>query len=304
MELVSQIINDLVDDDKSLTTALLKTKVLASRIQSEELLNWVNSELTGYINLEHLPEYRQNIPTYIKGQYINGNQHITGGDIPTDGLAPDIEKRLLTQNFLDSVKGLEKTVIQNPSTVTMPVSPDFVAIVELNIKNMGYPYFNLLEIHKIISTNLIVELLSNVRSKLLDFILEIDQKFGSLAEIKDLKMKSEEIKSIVNNTIIQGDGNVFNTGEKAKIKNTNKINKSNKTDLINALKDNGVSDGDISELVEIIDQEEPASTTNLGPLANGWIGKMYSKALDGSWNVAVGAAGGLLVELIKQYYGM
>ena len=43
MELVSQIINDLVDDQKSLNSALLKTKVLASRIQNVELLYWVNN---------------------------------------------------------------------------------------------------------------------------------------------------------------------------------------------------------------------------------------------------------------------
>ena len=55
MNLVSQIINELIEPkDNSLNSALLKTKVLASRIQNTELLSWTNAELTGYNSIEEL----------------------------------------------------------------------------------------------------------------------------------------------------------------------------------------------------------------------------------------------------------
>ncbi|WP_116789103.1 AbiTii domain-containing protein [Flavobacterium psychrotrophum] len=304
MELVSQIINDLIDDSKSLNSALLKTKVLANRIQSIELLNWASKELTGYSDNRDLPQYRKAKHAYLKGDYIQGNNLFKNADIPTDGLENDLEKKLLLHDFSDSIKSLESLISKNNPKIGFPLNPTIVAFLESNIQNNGNPYFQLLNVNKIASTTIIVEILSNVRDKLLDFMLEIDKQFDNITEIRDLKMKSEEIKSIVNNTIIQGDGNVLNTGEKANIKNINKINKSNKTDLISALKDNGVSDGDISELVEIIDQEEPISETSMGPVVNKWIGKMLNKAIDGSWNIGIGAAGGVLVEIIKQYYGM
>ena len=53
MELISQIINDLIDEEKSLNSALLKTKVLASRIQNQNLLDWINNELSG-LSLIHI----------------------------------------------------------------------------------------------------------------------------------------------------------------------------------------------------------------------------------------------------------
>lgn len=59
-----------------------------------------------------------------------------------------------------------------------------------------------------------------------------------------------------------------------------------------------------SELIEIIDTEEPnAENKTFGEKVNGWIVKMVNKALDGSWNVGIGAAGSLLAEAIWKYYG-
>lgn len=56
MDLVSRIINELVDDKSSLNGALLKTKVLASRIGNQELIAWTNSELSGYDDESELPD--------------------------------------------------------------------------------------------------------------------------------------------------------------------------------------------------------------------------------------------------------
>jgi len=52
MKLLEAIINDLVVTDVSLSDPLLKTKVLATRIQNTQLLNWVESELSGYRDKE------------------------------------------------------------------------------------------------------------------------------------------------------------------------------------------------------------------------------------------------------------
>src|SRR5690554_6738790 len=48
MNLIEEIINDLIDKKTSVTTALLKTKVLAKRIDHIELSKWVDNELNGY----------------------------------------------------------------------------------------------------------------------------------------------------------------------------------------------------------------------------------------------------------------
>ena len=59
MKLIHEIINELIDTDKSISSPLLKTKVLASRLQNDVLLNWVSYELKGYHTGGDLPDYRK-----------------------------------------------------------------------------------------------------------------------------------------------------------------------------------------------------------------------------------------------------
>lgn len=306
MELISQIINDLVDEEKSLNSALLKTKVLASRIQNQELLSWVNSELSGYKSSDKLPEYRREIQNELKGSFLNGNMKYTNTQIPTVGLDKAFEKKLRTTDFTESISSLENLVSkEKSSTLSGSIRAELSSIIEDNWQNMGNPYLQLISVYKSISKNSVIEIITNVRNKLLDFILELDGKYGDLTEIKDLKMKKEEVSSIVHNTIITGDGNVLNTGKNSKIVNSPNINKTSKEDLINHLKDIGLNEEDTSEIAEIIDSETPDfQNEKFGFKVNTWIAKMINKTIDGSWNVGIGAAGTLLAEAIKKYYGM
>ncbi|WP_432670899.1 hypothetical protein [Flavobacterium sp. SM2513] len=305
MELISQIINDLIDEDKSLNSALLKTKVLASRIQNQELLNWVSNELSGY-NSDNLPDYRREIQNELKGSFINGHMKYTNTQIPTDGLDINFEKKLRTTDFSESISSLESLVSkEKSSTLSGAIRAELASIIENNWQSMGNPYLQIISVYKSISKSSVIEIITNVRNKLLDFMLELDGKYGDLTEIKDLKMKKEEISSIVNNTIINGDGNIFNSGKNVKITNSANINKANKEDLVKHLRDIGLNEEDTSEIVEIIDSENPDfKNEKFGVKVNTWIGKMIGKTLDGSWNVGIGAAGTLLAEAIKKYYGM
>lgn len=307
MKLISQIINELIDSEKSINGALLKTKVLASRIQNNELLDWVNGELNGYTSTKDLPDYRKNITSYLKGNYVNGNMKYSNQPIPTIGLDKVFQKNLQTTEFQDSITALENLIRNNDSsTLASPLRAELVGIIEANWIDMGNPYLQLMNVSKVIAKSAIVEVVSKVRNKLLDFMLKVDEEFGSLTEITELKTKKEEITTIMNTTINNsGDGNVVNTGDKAKISAKININKGDKSELQNQLLNNGVSSSDTAELLEIIDTEEPnLDNGKFGEKVNTWTTKMLSKALDGSWNIAIGSAGSLLAELIKAYYGM
>jgi hypothetical protein len=74
--------------------------------------------------------------------------------------------------------------------------------------------------------------------------------------------------------------------------------------LAQKLSDSQVSQQDIEELKSILESDKPNQEKGiLGDKTNGWITKMISKSLDGTWQIGVGAAGGLLVEAIKTFYG-
>ncbi len=151
------------------------------------------------------------------------------------------------------------------------------------------------------------EILTYVRNNLLDFMLKIDSEFGNITEIEELKTKKKEIATIMNQTIINntGDGNVVNTGDKATITSTITISKGNKEELSKHLQDIGLTTDDTNELIQVIDTEEPDfEKKTFGKAVNSWTQKMLGKALDGSWNIGIGAAGNLIAEAIKTYYGM
>lgn len=307
MKLINDIINELIDADKSISSPLLKTKVLASRLQNETLLSWVSNELKGYDDSSQLPEYRK-YQANITGTYINGSMQYNDQPVPTMGLKKEFEVVLRSMDFAQSISSLETLKGENKSgTLELIFPAELTGLIQQNWRKMGNPYLQLINCKKSISVNAVVEILAFVRNNMLDFMLKIDSEFGNITEIEELKTKKEQITSIMNHTIINtsGDGNVVNTGEKAKISAAINITKGNKEELTKHLEDIGLSKEDTSELVEVLDVEQPDfEKKTFSQKVNGWTQKMLGKALDGSWNIGIGAAGTLLAEAIKSYYGM
>lgn len=307
MKLINDIINELIDTEISISSPLLKTKVLASRLQNEVLLNWVSNELKGYNSTSGLPDYRK-YSGNITGTYINGNMQYNDQPVPTVGLKRDLEEMLLSMDFYQSISSLENLKGENKSEKLEHTFPaELTGLIQQNWRKMGNPYLQLVNCKKSVSVNAVVEILAFVRNNLLDFMLKIDSEFGNITEIEELKTKKEEITTIMNQTIINnsGDGNILNTGEKANITATININKGNIEELTKHLQEIGLSNADTIELIEIIDTEEPNfDNKTFGQKVNTWTQKMLGKALDGSWNIGIGAAGNLIAEAVKSYYGM
>jgi hypothetical protein len=71
------------------------------------------------------------------------------------------------------------------------------------------------------------------------------------------------------------------------------------------LRRNGVGEDDIEALNSAIAQDQaPASAEQYGPAVQGWMSRMFGKALDGSWNIGVSVAGTLLASVLQKYYGL
>ena len=307
MKLINDIINELIDVEKPISSPLLKTKVLASRLQNKILLDWVSNELSGYEDLDNLPHYRITRGT-ITGTYINGQMQYNDQPVPTIGLNQQWEDVIQNVYLSQSVSSIENQIKEGKSgRLEYSFPAELVGIIQQNWRKMGNPYLQLINCKKTISLNTLNEILSFVRNNLLDFMLKIDEEFGNITEIEELKTKHKQITHIMNKTIITntGDGNVVNTGNDTKISATITINKGNKDELSKYLQDVGISQSDTEELVAIIDSEEPdKENRTFGKKVNNWIQKMIGKALDNSWNIGIGAAGSILGEAIMRYYGM
>ncbi|OHB97091.1 MAG: hypothetical protein A2W74_04860 [Planctomycetes bacterium RIFCSPLOWO2_12_38_17] len=141
--------------------------------------------------------------------------------------------------------------------------------------------------------NMAVNLLdtSNIAERLNDFI----------GKTKVTMEKNQNLGGISNTTF--GDNTTIIVGDHNQVK-TIQIKQGNFEDLKNLLKQNNVADEDIASLKEIVETEKPdVETKTLGSKTNGWISKMVGKCSDGSWAIGIGAAGKLLADGIKAYYG-
>lgn len=304
MKLISDIINELVDADKSITAPLLKTKVLASRLKNVELLTWANCELGGYGNFP-IPGYRKTVANLI-GNYLNGYAQFNHQVLPTPGFSNDIAEQMRILEFSDSISTLESMANEKKTSEIGHIFPaEIIAVWQRNIRRVGNPNFQLLSANKTVSITVVFQIISAVRSKLLDFMLKLDDEFGNLTEIDDLKNNNQKITTIMSQTIITntGDGNILNAGDSSKIEANITINKGDKNALAEKLKESGIENADIDELLAILDIEKSMHNGKFGAKTNSWIKKMIGKALEGSWQVGVGAGGTLLAEAIQAFLG-
>lgn len=306
MKLISDIINDLVDSDKSISSALLKTKVLATRIKNQELLAWVSSELSGFKTKKSLPDYR----TYtgsITGTYINGNMQYNDQPIPTAGLDLELEETLKSFDFYQSISGLENQQKENKSgTLEYTFPAEIIGLIQHNWRKMGNPYLQLVNAKKVISIHAVTEIVSTVRNTLLDFMLKIDEEFGNLTEIEDLIAKKEQIEQIMSQTIIHttGHGNIINTGHLTGSENTVTVNEANKGELSEYLKNISLDQNSIDQILAVIDDENYDREKNkFGPKVNKWIMEQIVKTTEGTWSINMEEAIDLISKALRKYYG-
>ena len=220
MQLISTIINELTDVDISLTSPLLKTKVLASRIRHEELKIWAGNELIGYSNIKSLPSYR-----ITKGEicadYINGRYHVTSQPIPMPAFDEEITDRLYTMHFTQSLQNLESLAASNSGYLTELFEPEQKKVLVHYLESQN-AQARILNISIRTPANFLVDILANIRARLLDFALQLEEKYEFVTEIKELGLHNNEITHIMNSTINNnvlsttinstGTGNTITTG--------------------------------------------------------------------------------------------
>lgn len=311
MKLLSDIINELIDESISLQRPLLKMKVLASRVGNKDLLDWVNKELQGYVGVNtQVPNYRKTMSN-VMGTYINGNRQFNNVSVPIFGLSDKMEEFMMIFEVSSGIQTIESGIISNKSgIIEMRLPSELQKQIETNIIKNGNPYFQLLEVRKEISAAFLTQIISNVRSKLLDLALQLEQTFGLEVDIIALSKKDDSVNNTINTIMSQtvinttGHGNLINTGNENSIVNNSVINATDFESLRAFLKDINVEEEDINELQTVIDNDNPViEEKKMGSKVGDWTKKMLGKAVDGSWKISLAIAGKLLADSIQTYYG-
>ncbi|WP_198013357.1 MULTISPECIES: hypothetical protein [unclassified Psychrobacter] len=151
-------------------------------------------------------------------------------------------------------------------------------------------------------------ILMQVRSRLLDFVLELNSEFSDIESDKELKeaVGKFDASNLFNNAIF-GDNVTILLGSENTQKVTNSIIKNDFEALSKVLQENGVDKSDVDLLKDAIDSDQSFSVTEkdkFGPSVKSWMESMLSKAINTSWQIELGVAGSLLATALNNYYGL
>jgi hypothetical protein len=148
------------------------------------------------------------------------------------------------------------------------------------------------------------QILVQVRSRLLEFCLKIDDKLPKNLTPEQVREKAEEFSSneIFRNSVF-GDNVtiVIGSGQISGIKN--KVTKNDLGSLEKLLSAHGIEQSDLIDLRLAI-EEDGLGKSSIGPKVSTWMGNMLAKAGNGAWDISVSAAGTLLAGAVGAFYGL
>lgn len=203
MSLLRQIQDAAIDSSIDLPTLLRKCKVLAARLGNDDLKLWIDRELSGYENREDLPEYRilsVNSKGHFGGPFGSG---LRNADIPLSCFPEDFREILGYSYFTQPIAAMASLVANGKSgTLQEPWNPDLVAHFGQRI----YENMVCMQAWKVIPTSALVAALDTVRTRILNFALEIEAQNPAAGEaMANEKPVPQETVQHIFNTYITGD---------------------------------------------------------------------------------------------------
>ena len=300
MKIINEIIDILSSENSNVTSALLKTKVLLFKLGEKQLLDWVNGELQGYPLEANLPDYRV-VRMIIRGNISNGHYTQTNHVLPLMHLEDDIRDYLELGQIDKSIAVVEEYAREDNIQKTVP--PEVFAEFDKSLDN-GYQVQTAWACYP---AGAMIQIVTEVKSRLLEFLLELSEKFPEEVDPDNIKFRSKEVnvseifKNAMfgdNATVIIGDSNTQNVSNVVKINNLESLN--------DFLRENNVNDGDLTKLKKSIISDkncEEHKQSEIGPNVSNWMKEMLSKAGTIAWDLNIGMASSILASAISKYYG-
>lgn len=302
MKLLNDIIELLMTETGSLDEALLKTKVLLYHLEQKALVGWVNSELTGYGPSELLPDYRD-VRARLFGNVSNGVYTHNNMVLPTGHLTKKQITSLEGGGMRQGLGVLEKMIaeMKKSNSLMRPLSPGCYGLLSETFDDDYYVQRAWAQIE----VSQVRQILTVVRSRLLDFVLELRSEVGATSPEEDIKKMTNEldVPGMFGKAVF-GDNITIMVGNHNHQQTAITVTKYDKAALADELRQHRVNEDDISELGVALNRDPiPSRAGEYGPAVQGWMKRMIGKAIDDSWNVSIGAAGSLLATAIQKYYG-
>ncbi len=184
MSLLRDIQNYTVSANMCTADLLRMCKILAARLMSKELNEWVDRELNGYRSDEKLPDYRVVTRLDAKGHFFGPfGASLSNAPIPTLSIPESLQiwvKDLPLKSgvvvYEDLLSSGEAVPLQNPWP------PELIRLIE----HKGGPLYNgyyCVQAWSIVPRGALLHILDAVRNKILGFALDIERENPASGEV-------------------------------------------------------------------------------------------------------------------------
>ena len=302
MNLINKIVDILSTENGSLTDALLKTKILLHSLGQADLVAWINSELNGYGKDQELPHYRK-VPAQVLADLTAINFIANAHPIPIGHLSQKQRENLELVDMRQSLSVLERYSDDPGGSLQTPIPLEYNNLLGKKLR----PGVAIQRSWCQVEISEVIQLLSEVRSRLLDFVLHIQDQTSDDNNDDNFNVQNidkDHARSLFNNSIF-GDNSVIIIGDRNKTEFRNSYLKGNIDALRYELKKYNVDNQDIECLEEAIQHDKlNASSAEFGPAVNLWIQNMLQKAKEAAWQIELGMASAVLTDALNHYYGL
>lgn len=192
------------DPAVDLPSLLRKCKILANRLGNPEFKQWVDFELKGYPDLAKLPDYRV-FSVRIHGDFTGeGGSTLSDAEIHEGAAPKEIRKHLFTCELTPSVATIAALLQDHSHGAKYPLDLRTSA----NFSDKVYEGMSCLLAWKVIPANQLIGILDVIKTKILDFALEIEAENPEAGESSvNVQPVAQRKVQQVFNTYIVGNGN-------------------------------------------------------------------------------------------------
>lgn len=311
MSKLSDIIDAATTDSVSISALLRMVKVVAARMDTPPLIDWVDNELSGYSGRAAVPDYRgpfrTQVLTHWAGPY---GAEVRGLAFPSTAL-PEGEARdagfLFT--FRESVSELEQLAASGEDALRAPWSAESVAIfntmVDSGLVTARVPMHHLVGAHQQLTPALVASVLDQVRTRVLGLALELEKVAPQAGEPGVTVTDPATVTHVVNN-YVYGHGITVAVDSPGAVQLTG-MQPNDLQGLLAAVAGLGLSPDDVTELRQAVQGDEADQRTPTGKPGSRvaqFMGKLTLGTVKTAGKTGVQELSKAVGKMVMAYYGI
>lgn len=305
MSLLHQIQESVLQEGTNLGSILLKLRLLAARLGSGILEEWVKHESEGYPVNSEVPPYRIAAVSYrgsFSGRYGAG---IKNAPIPNYLIKEFAGIKWVDYEIRESITAIEELIRLSTEIGVLGIDASDLILM---LQGKVYANYSCYDVDGTISRTVFYEIQQAVRGRILELTIQLEKSIPAAAYITfgtppKQEINQEKLQQISQQIFYGNVTTAISSGSGANI--SINIKEKDKNSFIDYLIASGFPQDDASEFAEIIEREDPTSKEEpFGQNAKSWVATNIQKSVSGTWKMGISVATSVLTAAALKFYGL